>query len=885
MAETQLQSAESWLEECRSGLMQARDQAALVAFVKQSREKLALSPRSTEGIALMRMYTILMDLVIARLFEMAIVETAEEIGANSEDVAQQIAVAATGGYGRRELCPFSDVDVVFIAQGDESLARETFVRKMFHLIMDVFLTGVKLKVGYAYRQPDQLRGLPQETQTALLDARRLAGSEAIFQSFQQALNESIDPLRFLRNNRRQRQDVRKRFGQSPHRVEPNIKEGAGGLRDIHAARWAAQVTFGVSGDRALDELLARGALSQSDVSQFADALEFLSGVRNLLHLSSGRGNDALTVERQQAVASYVQSPETLQSPEALMGLYYSHAENVDYLLNKALDFCDEQQFAIEPGVFAEHGQVQLGSPIGQVRNGNGHGYPESPNDSRSVTRIVDYAQRYGLQLSRETQDAIRTTIRSGRLEPDADSYKSFLSLLNSSQAASTVGLIARLGVLQWLLPEFGALMRLLPGDAAHQHTVGEHSLQVVRNLDALKNDEDEEIRGIFSEVKDRRTLFLAGLLHDVGKISSNGNHAEVGESMAAECAKRLGLSSEDTAKVSFLVRWHLLMGETARLRDLNEPKTVSEFLNVVSDIDLLRMLFLLTLADFRAVGDDNWSAVHVRFLRELYHRASRNLSSPMAQDFEIDIERHRRRVRRELTLANLDPAEVDEHSACMPVAYLLNTSPEDMAMHIESVRQVRSGAPVVELRDDRMSEFTKLTICAFDDPTPGLLAKIAGVLYAQDVDIHAAEVFTRECSDVIALDTLYIDFEQCQLPEFKKRQVASDLTNVLTGNTSVKDLLLSKSKATSRALDVHDLTIHSHLSDRHTVLEISVEDCEGLLYFLTRTIASLGWNTHNARVTTFSGRATDAFYVTDTEGNKLEPDAIQQLLEALAAVG
>jgi [protein-PII] uridylyltransferase len=880
MAEPQLQSAESWLEECRNGLTQAQDQASLVAFVKQRREQLAASPRATDGIALMRMYTVLMDMVIARLFEMATVETAEEIGADTADVAEQIAVAATGGYGRRELCPFSDVDLVFIAEDDESLVKETFVRKMFHLIMDVFLTGVKLKVGYAYRQPDQLLGLPQETQTALLDARILAGSELIFRAFETALRDSIDPLRFLRNNRRQREEVRKRFGQSPHRVEPNIKEGAGGLRDIHAARWAAQVAFNVPGDRSLDELVNRGALSRTDVGQLLDALEFISGLRNLLHLSSGRGNDALTVERQQAVASSIE-----WSPEDLMSQYYSHAENVDYLLNKALNYCDEQRFSIEPNVFADHGLVHLGSPIGRIHDGGAHASETPLESSRAVTRIVDYAQRYGLELSRGAQDAIRATIRLGELNPDSDSHKSFLSLLSSSQAASMVSTTARLGILQWLLPEFGALMRLLPGDAAHQHTVGEHSLQVVRNLDALKNDEDEEIRGIFAEVKDRRTLFLAGLLHDVGKISSNGNHAEVGESIAKESARRLGMPAEDAAKVSFLVRWHLLMGETARLRDLNEPRTVSEFLNVVSDIDLLRMLFLLTLADFRAVGDDNWSAVHVRFLRELYHRASRNLSSPMSQDFEIDIERHRRRVRRELTLANLDPAEVDEHSACMPVAYLLNTSPENMAMHIESVRQVRSGVPMVELRDDRMSEFTTLTICAFDDPTPGLLAKIAGVLYALDVDIHAAEVFTRECSDVIALDTLYIDFEQCQLPEFKKRQVAADLTSVLTGRTSVRDLLRGKSKATSRSLDVHDLTIHSHLSDRHTVLQISVEDCEGLLYFLTRTISSLGWNTHNARVTTFSGRATDAFYVTDTEGNKLSPDAIEQLEAALAEAG
>ncbi|MDO8684546.1 MAG: HD domain-containing protein, partial [Armatimonadota bacterium] len=531
VAELPFESVDSWIEKQRAKLEDARDQVSLVSFVKKERESLARRAKPLEGVSLMRKYTGLMDLVIARLLDVAVLEAEKEAPPGSAGL--QIAVAATGGYGRGELCPFSDIDVVFIAEDDESPGLDAVVRRMFHLIMDVFLSGVKLKVGYSYRQPDQLLGLLHETQTALLDARRLAGSEMLFQRFQSALRDSIDPLEFLRRNRAHREQARQRFGQSPHRVEPNIKEGAGGLRDIHTARWAAQVAFGVSGERAFEELHAQGALTDLELSQAVAALDFLSGLRNALHLSSGRGNDALTVERQEAVPAKISFPKDLSSADLLMRSYYTHAENVDYLLAKILDFCDEQRIVIEPGIVAKRGIL----------------YVEAAVEPKSITRIIGYAQHYRLALAQNAQDAIRHTLLLQPVEVDRESQRRFFNSLSDPQVSNTLTQIARIGALQWILPEFADLMHLLPGDAAHEHTVGEHSLQVARNLDALKRDEDEEIRGIFADIKDRRTLFLAGLLHDVGKTNSNGNHAELGAVTAEAAAKRIGMPDEDAAKV------------------------------------------------------------------------------------------------------------------------------------------------------------------------------------------------------------------------------------------------------------------------------------------------------------------------------------------------
>jgi [protein-PII] uridylyltransferase len=322
--------------------------------------------------------------------------------------------------------------------------------------------------------------------------------------------------------------------------------------------------------------------------------------------------------------------------------------------------------------------------------------------------------------------------------------------------------------------------------------------------------------------------------------------------------------------VQYLVQNHVVMGQTARLRDLNDQSTVDEFTRTVPSPELLDMLYLLTAADLASVGQSNWNEVQMRFLRELYHRAGTALRRKGTST--VDIERHRSRLTRELSLTNLPEAEVEEHCRAMPASYLLNTSPDDLAAHILLVRQARSGSPIVSAKDDPTGRLTEITVCVLDDPKPGLLAKIAGAFHALGVDIHAAQVFTRESTDRIAIDTLYVDADQHPLPELKRLQAKSELEALLAGKTDLCSLFRRFGRKPGGCVYSPYIQVMSHVSDRHSVVQVEADDQVGLLYLLTSCISSLGWNIHSARINTWGNKAQDAFYVTDGRGYKLDPD-------------
>ena len=431
------------------------------------------------------------------------------------------------------------------------------------------------------------------------------------------------------------------------------------------------------------------------------------------------------------------------------------------------------------------------------------------------------------------------------------------------------------------IPEFSHLMYEAPNDAAHELTVGAHSLEVARRLGDFGADADQELGEIWANLSKPELLVLAGLLHDAGKTSGGTPHANAGADIARRVALRLGLADESAAVVEFLVRNHLAMSEVARLRDLNEKRTIHDFTRVVSSTELLDMLYLLTAADQRSVGQATWSDVQMRFLRELYHRASAALRTSKPED--ADMERHRGRVAQELSLSNLPKAEVDEHCCAMPAGYLLNTPLDDIASHILCVRQTRAGKPVVRMGDDPTGRFTEITVCVPDE-SPGLLAKIAGVLAAVGINIHAAQVFTRRSDDRIAIDLLYVDFEGSALSRMKELQVRAELEKALAGKSNIDALWARYGRQPGGKIELVTLKLMSHLSDEHTVIDVEAEDQPGLIYRLTSVISALGWNIHSARISTWGTRARDTFYVTATDGSKLDGDTAEQALRKAIAV-
>ncbi len=813
-----------------------------------TRERESLAGRAWEmgGVELMGAYSDLTDALIDRIFGLALHE--------APAAATDIAVVAVGGYGRREMSPYSDIDVAFLVRGDEDDSVDSVAKRAFRMLMDVAEES-GLNVGYSYRGVDDVEHLPLDTQTAMLDARCVAGSENVSNAFHAALQSAILPVAFVRGHI----DNRSSALSTPFAVEPDVKLSPGGLRDIHASRWIAQIAFGLANGRVWNGLRARGILSDSELEQIEAAREFLSRTRNTLHLLAGRPLDVLGTARHAEIATAL----GYEDPTDYISAYYRHAHSVSRAFSKTVDAALESELGVEPGVVSRDGRLCVRDRGLLTR------------DPGAAVRLFRRAQSYNLRFDRDAADLIAERAADFKLTPEAGRY--FMEVLSSPGAAAAVRQMVDLGFLSAIIPRFGELLYLVPGDAAHAFTVGEHSLRTLEELEALFKEPDRRLADVFSRIQRIEVLFLAALLHDMGKLDGTAHHAKTSGFLAAKSAKRLGMPDDAVAKVEFLVRNHLRMSETARMRDLGQPKTIAGFVSIVHDPQLLDMLLLLSIADARSTGTTGWSEVQTRFLLELHERAMAAIRSPDAA--RPDIERHRSRVRRELCLANLPADEVEEHCASMPASYLLNTPAEVLSAHIGHVRTVRAGGAAVATRDEPAGQFTELTVVAMDRAR--LLSDVAGVLHALAIDVHAAQIFTRHTTDDIAIDLLYIDFEGRQLAETKKWQVEGELAAVLSGETTVADLLTRRGKQTftrPRDMAVGELP---NASDHHTMIEVRATDTPGLLYYLTNRFSEQAINIHSARIATWGHEARDAFYVTDASGSKLRPEQIAALSAAI----
>jgi [protein-PII] uridylyltransferase len=444
--------------------------------------------------------------------------------------------------------------------------------------------------------------------------------------------------------------------------------------------------------------------------------------------------------------------------------------------------------------------------------------------------------------------------------------------------------MADLGILSWILPEFGRLMDLIPYDASHDYTVGQHTLLVIHNIESVltgstkvtETEERAEMRRALEDLVHPEYLMLAALLHDTGKATPVSAHAEVSARIADNVCKRLGLSSEAAGQVRFLVLNHQLMGDTSRLRDLTMEKTIREFVSVVDDVERLNMLYLLTYADTRAVGEGIWTPVKGSFLRELWQRATAAIYDNEIQHCDEDsIAVARRNIKRSLSLEKLEGAEIEEHIEAMPPYYLLNSTLKEVALHISFVKRVRAGEVVIDFQDSRA--FTELTICTNDDPTPGLLSKIAAALLAATLNVHSAKVVTRRTTfDSIALDTLIVDFKGRPLSAGKCKEVSYLLKSVLGGAKTISEILPANRSVTNLPVENEKLNpahpnppqplsvdlINHDFDQGISLLEISGPTALVLFYKICAGVSALGWDIQAAKLSAARDLMRASLYLT-----------------------
>jgi [protein-PII] uridylyltransferase len=691
---------------------------------------------------------------------------------------------------------------------------------------------------------------------------------------------------------------------SLYSVEPNLKDGTGTLRDIHFALWSAGALL--KAEKPLEEMVARGVVTATDAAKVEAAREFFLKLRVWLHLNSSRKTDVLRLEYQDKCArAFSYSGAGGAASQHLLADFYTHGENAARFCDRVLNGLLEGPLRFDSHFSASRGRLYAAHPY-TLQN-----HPELILTPFALARKYGFALDPGLD---RTIDAILPLV-DDTTRKHAAARAAFFGLIGDiGNASAALSELRARGLLQAFIPEFGPMLRLAPPDPSHELSVGEHSIYAVRRLDELwhRRLSDDEISALWGGVDDPELLVLGTLLHDVGKIEPNTDHAVSGERLGAQIAQRLGLSSARTETLRFLILRHLLLPRMARLRDLSAPATVRRVVGYVKTVTNLKMLYLLSLADTCAVGEKSYSPMDLQSMRELYERCllamTRAETAQVLTDTEKReqlVQQERERMRRDLRHLELDDATLNRLSDTLPAAYVLNTPLPTMATHLKFLDQLPQEKLIVDFYPLEGRRSAEVAVVAYDDPKPGLLSKICGVVHAGGADILAAHVYTLRRRDLnpaslsgaqmlqqtyegdVVLDRLHLVAGGRPLSASQTAKIAALMREVLLGGQSVEDALKASGKKVASSVVPQRISARNDLSDEHTVITIVSDNVPGLLYQVTRAMASLGLDIHTAKVTTWGGQAEDAFYVTRRTGEsgdedqKLRDEEIKDVLESL----
>jgi [protein-PII] uridylyltransferase len=797
-----------------------------------------------------------------------------------------LAVMALGGYGRGELNLLSDIDLMVIYEGELSPYVQRAMQELLYALWDL-----GLQIGHSLRSLDDCVAMARtdfSSRTSMQEARILAGDRRLFARFQRVLRENVyrrDFGKFLETTLAERDQRYRKFGASPYIGEPNVKESAGGLRDMHTAMWLGAAKFGA---RTLRELADKGLITPREQAAADAALTFLWRVRNELHFVSGHKNDVLARDLQPRIAKSLgyEDDGTSLGVERFMRDHYLHARVIHRVSRRLIARCQEtlsrrgsaerrqRQQALADGLVFFDGQLHLADRDPRLLR----------QDPARLMKVFWHLHRLGCELSLDLERAVEDALHlvGDRVRRSPEVRDLFLDVCRSwGRVAQTFSEMHELGLLGRYLPEFGALTCLVQYDVYHRFSADQHSLLAVEHLEALAPGQSAESEGaalVFHEVEKPELLMLGMLLHDIGKASGHG-HVAKGIPLIRQLVERLGLPAADGALVEFLVAHHLTMSHVAQRRDIDDPKTVEDFAAAVGDPQRLKMLYLLTYADMRAVGPGVLTPWQARILHELYARALARLTGGRAEGPS------RTQLAGRLHAAaqgETDLQAVKAHLAMTSDRYVASTGVQRMAEHLRMLRQLDTAPVVTELFHHPDLGSSDLVVVTRD--VPGLFALIAGTLAAHGVNIMSAQIHTR--ADGIAIDTFQVNDptgETVGSAAHWARPLEA-LRAVIRGEERV-ETLLERRRAAGRAATAAGpprVALDNRLSDTHTVLEVKCPDRLGLLYLITRTLSACDLDIASARIATEIDQALDTFYVHDRQGRKVEdPAALARIREAL----
>jgi [protein-PII] uridylyltransferase len=860
-----------------------------------------------------------MDVVLEHIFEAA---TANVRGNGVEPVP--LLLCAIGGFGRGELSPYSDIDIMFLHDtagraGKTHPYIAAVVEQVLYMLWDI-----GFKVGHSTRSISEATAQANkdmQSKTSLIEARALVGDEKLFDEFRRALVKEcvqghVDEYIAARmDDQRSRHE---KYGDTVYLQEPNVKSGCGGLRDFQNLIWMAFFKYGVL---TLSELRKKGFVEPAEQRQLEQAYDFILRVRNSMHYLTHRACDVIGLGLQPQIAAEFgyRHHDLLRRTEAFMRDYYTASRTI-FLLTNTL----AERMAIRPpkvstlrallGRRARKPEEFDGFVLrdGVLEAGSASVFRDDP---QRMVRVFLHAQQHGASLSPELEALIRKNLKliTRSFQCATETRDTLLAILGrKGQVARVLRMMHEVEVLDRLVPEFGRLTCLVQHEFFHRYTADEHTLQVVEHLDRVIDATEPPhaaYRKIFQQFEHPHVLYLAILLHDVGKAANVKLHAEASNEMAHKVATRLRLGADEKAMLLFLVRDHLKLSLFSQRRDIDDHATIDAAVRVVKNEVWLDALMLLTFADAAGTSIKTWSEWKQALLWELYHRTKHALAgTERAQNIlSRRIEQLYKEVSARLK-GQLPLEEIYSHFELMPASYYINTSAEESERHLLLIhrflmRQMEveqpedALVPVIDWHSFPAQGYSRVSICTWD--RLGLFSKIAGAFAAAELNILSANIYTR--GDHVVLDTFSVaDRTLAAVSDPKQIQTAETmLERTLTNKEEIdfRQVLEKIRAARVETPRLHVATIptvigfDNDISRSRTVIEIQTEDRIGLLYTITHALAELGLDISFAKISTEKGAAIDTFYVQDQLGQRVTaPDRLEQIrsklesaLELLAA--
>lgn len=843
----------------------------------------ALLLEDGSGMACTHRLSSMMDGIIQGLHGFAARYVFPETGASKDS---QIVIAAVGGYGRGTLAPSSDIDLLFLTSSKQSQQSAKALEYVLYMLWDL-----GLKVGHATRSINDCIAMAISdvtVRTAMLEARLILGDENLFaqmmKRFDLEVVKGTGPA-FIQAKLTERDQRHARQGESRYLVEPNIKEGKGGLRDLQTLFWISKYYYRVSTG---EELVGKGVFSNAELTNFLKAQDFLWAVRCHMHFQTGKAEERLSFDIQRDIAArlnYRDQPG-LSPVERFMKHYFLIAKDVGDLTRIVCSALEEEHAKNVPGLtrifssFSRAPKKIAGAPDfvldhHRINIANDGVFSKDPINLIRLFHLVD-------SLGHEVHpDAMRAVTRSLRLidanlRENKEANRLFVDIVTSPKNPElTLRRMNEAGVLGRFVPEFGKIVAMMQFNMYHHYTVDEHLLRSIGAISGIENGSLAKEHPLASQLlpslkAERNLLYIAIFLHDIAK-GQPSDHSIAGAAIARTLCPRFGLSLSESETVAWLIEEHLTMSMVAQSRDLNDRKTVLDFAECVQSLDRMKLLLVLTVCDIRAVGPGVWNGWKGQLLRTLFYETELFLTGGFS---EVSRKERTEQARDALSKALIHRSDEDR-AALVRLHYqnyLLTVSLDDQLRHAQFLADAKNAARPLDtmVKTHQFEGITEITVLAPDHPR--LLSIIAGACASAGANIVDAQIFTT--TDGRALDTILIsrEFDRDEDELRRAANVGRMIEDVLAGKTRLPDMLArrTKQRKATQAFQLEPrVEINNELSNKFSVIEVEGLDRPGLLSEITASISALSLDIASAHVTTFGEKIIDTFYVTDLTGAKI----------------